>query len=563
MACIRFILFLLTTVSLHGLAIAAGSSGPAPQVPPSLSQATAWVDPHGSLDIDAVVSRAGSLQWGHLDPQRAWRLNDQTLWLQFEATTPAASRWFLVLKHPAVDRMQLYWRGADGRWVVQTAGQQLPVSEWSIPGRVPTFELAPPGQTARYWVRLERDHSHLSLPLALLSQSELLQERAHEQFLLGGYFGILLVLILGALALAAAYRERKFTAFAAYIVALTAVQLVVLGVGAQLLWADQPHWNAMARLAVPGPAAAAGLWFVKVLTEPARFSRALDLACSALLAALLAAVAVNASVATRASFVLVTLLMAAAVPLALSLLVLAWRRGRDPYIRTITLGFTPVLAAAAIPLLYSVGLLPNTALARHALTIGTAIHLPIIYFVLSRRALRRRETGLRAQQLHHADALTGLFDRESTLQRLDEAIRRAIGQRHLCAVLGVRLTNLETLEEDLGRSTAERALVVAASILRGAGGDLDVAGRVGERDFVLLLEGPTHGPTAISRAQQIVAQGLQHAPVLPPNTDLKFHVAVILLPDGELDAPRCLQWLAQACDAMRADPRRAIRALNF
>lgn len=552
--------------------LAAAATGASPAARPTLqqaqgiplaSQARAWVDSTGVRTVETVAASGDSLPWKPFDPRQPYRIDDKALWLQFEANPLQGSRWYLVLMHPSVDRIDLYHQEPDGRWVTQSAGGRLPVSEWAVPGRLPTFELAPAAREGRYWVRLERDRSDFSVPLRLFEQSALLEYRATEQFLFGAYFGLLLLLGIGAMVSAVAYRERKFAAFVLYLLAIAGVQLVYLGLGAQHLWTGWPYWNEMARLVVPGPAAAAGLWFVKSVTEPARFSRALDLACSSLVAALLAAVALNAFVDTRASFLLVMVLMAATVPTVVALLALAWRRGRDPYVGTLALGFAPVLVAALFPLAYVLNLLPNTVLARHALTWGTALHLPLVYFVLSRRSLRRRETVMRAEQLGHSDALTGLCDRDTLVQRLDDAIRRAIGQRHFCALLGVRLTNHEALEQQLGRATADRALVVAASILRAASGDSDLAARVGERDFVLLLEGPTHAAAANARAQQIVAQGLQHAPVLPPGTTLRFHVAVVLLPDGELDPPRCLLWLDQACDAMRAEPRRAIRSLNF
>ncbi len=127
----------------------------------------------------------------------------------------------------------------------------------------------------------------------------------------------------------------------------------------------------------------------------------------------------------------------------------------------------------------------------------------------------------------------------------------------------MRLTNHPEMAEDLGRETANRALVVTASILRQCATDIDLAARVGEHDFALLIEGPTSGDAALARAQQIVARGLQEAKVLPRSTTLRFHVAVALLPDHELNARRCLKWLDEACEAMRVDPRKAIRAINF
>ncbi|MEJ7931185.1 7TM diverse intracellular signaling domain-containing protein [Ramlibacter sp. AN1015] len=524
----------------------------------------AWIDPDGSRDIEAVAAEAPALPWSAFEQRRQYRIDGRALWLRFDAAVPTDSRWFLVLMHPSVDLMQLYYQGADGRWVVQAAGQDKPVDQWSIPGRLPTFELAPGGRgVVRYWVRIEHERANFSVPIHLYSQPALLEFRAFEQFLLGAYFGVLAFIGIASLVSALVHRDRNFTALLAYVVAVGAVQLVVLGVGAQHLWVDSPHWSGLARRIVPGMAVAACLWFVKVLSEPARFSRALDLACWSIVAALLAAVALNAFIATRASFALVAVLIGATVPIAASLLALAWRRGRDPYMGTITLAFVPLALTALLPIAYALNLLPNTVLTRHGLALGTALQLPILYYALSRRALQRRETHMRAARLDHTDALTGLCDRDTLLRRLEDALMRAIGQRHLCAVLGVRLTNYEALRDEFGRAVADRALVVAASILRSAARDLDLPARVGERDFILLLDGPTTAEAAVARAQQVVAHGLQHAAVLPPSTTLKFHVALTLLPDQELDARRCLQWLEEACNAMRSQPRRAIRAINF
>ncbi|TFZ01112.1 sensor domain-containing diguanylate cyclase [Ramlibacter rhizophilus] len=526
--------------------------------------ALAWIDDKAYRTAEEIAAGASRLAWEPFQPQRQHRIDGKALWLQFDAATPPDSRWYLVLMHPSVDLIELHYRRPDGRWVTQSAGQTLSTEDWSVPGRLPTFELAPPSDgSTRYWVRVLRERSEVSLPLHFYSQSAVLELRAFEQFTLGGYFGVLVFLAAASVVAALVWRDRNFGAFAVYLAGIVAIQLVYLGVGAQHLWTDWPHWNAMAHLVVPGCAVAACLWFVKVLTGPARFSRLLDLATWGLIAALLGATALNGFIATRGSATLVALLLGATLPLAGGLLVLAWRRGRDPYLGLMVAAFVPTIVGALLPIAYVLGLLPEGLLTRHGLTFGTALQLPLTYYALSRRAHRRREPGLRAAQLTHTDTLTGLCDRDTLLRRLDESLRRAISQRHQCAVLAVRLTNHDALDYEFGRATAERALLVAASILRSAASDIDLAARIGERDFALLLEGPTTGEVAMSRAQQIVAQGLQHASALPPATTLKFHVAVTLLPDHELDSSRCLRWLEEACNAMRAEPRRAIRPLNF
>lgn len=380
----------------------------------------------------------------------------------------------------------------------------------------------------------------------------------------GAYFGMVGLLVAACTSHAVMDRDRNLAALALYLVLVAAAQAVGLGLTGLHLWPGDPEQEQLAQRITPGAAAAAGLWLMKVVAEPARFSRVLDMACWSFLAALLSAVAMHAFVDTRASHALVTGLAAGAWAVGAGLIALAWRQDRDAGIGWIALGFLPGALAAGWHLLQALDGSGGEAVTNPwALTVGAALQAPVLYVALRRRTTRRQAASQRAAELHHSDALTGLHDRRTLVQRMDDAMARARLLRHSCAVLGVRLSNHHELLDDLGRETANRALVVAASVLRQAASDIDVVARIGERDFALLIEGPTNAETALARAQQVVAHGLQEARALPRDTLLKFHVAVALLPDHELDARRCLKWMAEACDAMRADPRRAIRAINF
>jgi two-component system, sensor histidine kinase LadS len=90
-----------------------------------------------------------------------------------------------------------------------------------------------------------------------------------------------------------------------------------------------------------------------------------------------------------------------------------------------------------------------------------------------------------------------------------------------------------------------------------------MAARIGEREFAVLLEGPTTSDNATARAQQLIAKGLQHSEALPPTVMLKYQIVVALLPEGERDAASTLKWLREAVLAVPADNKRAIRPLNF
>jgi two-component system, sensor histidine kinase LadS len=522
-----------------------------------------WVDTTQIRTIEQVEATSQTLPWVVRASNGSYNIDGAALWIEFDAVGSGEQRWFLQLASSGIDRVQLFYRGADGRWVAQEAGDSKPVSQWALPGRFPTFELSPAGKPVRYWVRIEHARVNFASPIGIYEQSSLLAAREREQLLLGAYFGLAALIALIAAANAVAYRDRNFGVYAFYVALLAIGQLAYLGVGAQHLWDHWLKWNETATFLLPGISSAAGLWFARSITEPARFSKALDLAVWSLLAALLSAVALDSFLASRNSFALVMVLTLIVLAVVVGLILLVWTQGEDPYIRLIALGFVPVIVMALFPVARGLNLIAASALTRYGLSIGAAIEMPILFYALSLRGSRRREAQVRAAALSRNDTLTGLAHNRTLLHRLEGAIARARSLKHACALMAVKISNLDAITAEFGRETADRVLVVTASLLRHAITDIDLAARVSEHGFALLLEGPTTTENAMNRAQQVVASGLRSSNALPPGTTLKFHIAVALLPDKNLDAPGSMKWLLESVGAMPADARKLIRAMNF
>ncbi|MBG9389537.1 sensor domain-containing diguanylate cyclase [Caenimonas aquaedulcis] len=522
-----------------------------------------WVDATGLRSADRVEADFASLPWALREPGRTYNIDGKALWFQFDAQS-AGGRWFLELASSGIDRAQLFYRGEDGKWVEQEAGDTMPVSQWPLPGRFPTFELSGvTGKPVRYWLRVEHARVDFASPIAIYDQPRLLASREREQFLLGAYFGLAALITLIAAANGIVQRDRNFRAYAVYVGSLAIGQLAYLGVGAQHVWDHWLHWNEVATFVLPGISGACALWFARTVTEPARFSRALDLAVWALIFALLSAVALDTLLTSRTSFALVMALTLVALAVVAGLVMLVWAQGEDPYIRLIALGFVPVLVMALFPVARGLNLIPASALTRYGLSIGAAIEMPILFYALSLRATRRRVTFDRAAGLSHNDALTGLAHNRTLLQRLESALTRARSMRHGCGLIALRISNFDALVTEYGREMGDRVLVVAASLLRQAITDVDLAARTGDHEFAILLEGPTGSAVALSRAQQIVASGLRQADALPTGTTLKFCITLAMLPERELNAAASLKWLQDAARAMPADSRKVIRPLNF
>jgi diguanylate cyclase (GGDEF)-like protein len=523
-----------------------------------------WIDETGGKTIEEVAAQAEALPWALREPGGQYRLDGRALWLRFEAVVDANQRAYLSMGTSGVDRAQLFHQDATGAWRMQEAGDSRRVSSWPLPGRVPAFELpSRPGEVVPYWVRVEHERVDFASPIALYTQGELLGMREREQFLLGAYFGLAALIAMVALANAVVYRDRSFAAYALYVTVLAVGQLAYLGVGAQHLWDRWLKWNETATFLLPGISAAAALCFVKTVTEPARFSRALDLAVWGLIAAVLSAVALDTLLQSRASFGLVMALTIASMVVVLGLILLVWVQGDDPHIRLVALGFLPVMIMAIPTVLRGLNLIPASAWTRYGISIGAVIEMPILFYALSLRGNRRREAEVRAAALSRNDALTGLAHSRTLLQRLDGALARARSLKHPCALLAVRISNYAAIQEEFGPEAAEKALVVAASHLRRAVSDIDLAARIGEHEFALLLEGPTTVTSALSRAQQVVASGLRQAEALPSALTLKFHVAVAMLPERDLGAAGSLQWVREAAAGMPADARKLIKPINF
>jgi diguanylate cyclase (GGDEF)-like protein len=523
-----------------------------------------WIDDRTSATVESLESAGESIPWKVREADQRYRLDGKALWIEFDALNRGEQRWYVEIGSSGVDRAQFFYRDADGKWVSEEAGDTRPVSEWPLPGRLPTFELGgPAGKPVRYWLRIEHERVDFASPIELYDQSTLFAAREREQFLLGGYFSLAALIVIVSLANAIGFRDRNFAVYAVYVAALAVGQLAYLGVGAQHVWDQELRWNELATFVLPGLSAAAAVWFTRTVTEPARYSRALDLCVWALIAALLSAVALDAAMATRLSFLLQISLMSLALVAVAVLIVVVWSHGEDPHIRLIAAGFVPVLVMAIFPLARGFNLIPVNALTRYGVTIGAALEMPILFYALSLRGARRREAQVLAAALSHNDTLTGLAHTRTLLQRLDTALQRCATLKHACALLAVKLANYNSIMAEYGRDTAERSLVVTASLLRTVAADIDIAARAGEHHFALLLDGPATTEDATSRAQQLVASGLRSSDALPQGLVLKFHVAVAMLPDRQLDGEGSLDWLLAGVEAIAQDSRKVIRPLNF
>ena len=551
----------LVMVALIAMAIAVGRGPSAPGL-----RVFHLVDPTGTLSIDEVARKEGELR--PFDRPSPMALGHGAWWLRVELPALDTARpWYVALNGAAfLDRASLYSPAPDGHWREQVAGDHVPVALWSHPHYTPVFEM-PAGGATTVWLRLQNRPAPASAHLQLLPAGAL-EQRLHRTYLLfGAYLGFGLLVLLLAVMHGRLYADVAFDSYAAYVACMLMFQLAYTGLGAALLWPGSAGFNNAAPPLFMFWMAAAGIWNVRRATLLPRHGPRVDRAVRAFSLAGLLLPVPYLLLNNAAMYGLLNMYGLASVVLSISLCLWTWRRG-EAHAGWLFLGFLPVHLAYPFPALRAAGVLPDSWATQYAVLIGSAVEIPLLLYILHRRAKDFSENHARLRAIDSTDPLTGLVAMPVLRLRLRDALRRGHRLGHGCAVLLVELANHAQIAEREGRNAADRALVVTASRLSGVVRPVDTVCRVADTRFAVLVEGPCHEDDRRRLAQHMVARGLERVRNLPPDMELRLRVVSARVPDvaeasgGEVDEQQLLQRLHQALDRLRNDPKRAIHHLE-
>lgn len=490
------------------------------------------------------------------------------LWLRFSAVVQDTSvHWRLHLPMAGADHVTLYFRDASGRWVRQQAGDSFPMHAWPQAGRHPVFSIShEAGREVSYYMEIRHARVPFSALPKLISDSRLATATQSEYMLLGAYFGLAGLAIILALANALAYRDLGFGSYAVYIIMFAGTQGAFTGIAGLYWWPAWPQLNNAAVFMLPVCGASAAIWFVRTVTTPRKFSRALDWLMLGIMALLPLVGLLDMLIPTLDSFSMINTLISAGIAVLLMTLGVALFEG-DRHARWIALGFLPVLLATLFPLMRNLGWMSSGFLTEYAMILASAIEAPILFYGLHRRVSQRLEPRVRATSLNTIDPLTGLHSSPVLVNKLRQALDTASRYPQPFALLLVNLTNLPVLQNQYGREIADRAMVMAAARLRAAARPADTVARVGDSHIALLLEGPISAPDANAVATKILASGLRQSNQLPDAEALLFRIAVGHLSgtDGVApgDAAACLARMLQAVKDMNDGSRKAIRLVKL
>ena len=129
-------------------------------------------------------------------------------------------------------------------------------------------------------------------------------------------------------------------------------------------------------------------------------------------------------------------------------------------------------------------------------------------------ALKNAELVERLQNEATTDDLTGLFNRRAIEVRLDAEISRSNRHQIRTSVVLIDLDRFKTINDTLGHAAGDRYLVLVSHLLRQHVRTLDVVGRLGGDEFLVILPmtTPAEGGVFIGRVRNAMHELARHHP---------------------------------------------------
>ncbi|MBB6340594.1 diguanylate cyclase [Pseudomonas fluvialis] len=518
------------------------------QVPVRLVEQLEYLIPAQPLDF-AEATLAQGWQRGR---GSALNLRRQTgpVWVRLALYNASqVDDWQLEVEWPVLDRVELRLYDPQRRqWgAPMVAGDHLPLAQWPLPARQPTFPLQLPAQELR-WVYLQvQSTENLVLPMQLLSARDRVQQELEQSILLALFFGAMLSILLYNASLYLFTRQPDYIWYNLYLFGVVLYELSLSGFGTLYLWPG---------LGLPGGLIYAGsaMWsflaatlFIRAFLRIPRYggwplwvSNALLVYWGLALALVfiephwLFALGVN-------SMALLTCLLGLAIGFSL------WRRGNQSA-PLFMLAWLSLIVFTFIHVAAIEGLLPVNALTLRIQTLGFFTEFILLSVALADRINRERAARVEAQrqmlkvqknineeldrrvqerteQLQQTHEELERANAELTRLSYTDALTRLANRRHVeaqlplmqgsdLAVLMLDIDHFKRINDSYGHPFGDRCIAAVGEVLRQQvrrSGDL--AARYGGEEFIVLLRGcPLSAAELIAeRIRAAVAQlSLEH-----------------------------------------------------
>lgn len=308
-------------------------------------------------------------------------------WLKMHlrSDTQENNNWLLEIGYPLLDHLEVYIEGEDGKPLQQyLLGDLQPFNNRPLQHRNFVIPLDFSQHKVQILYINVQTSSSMQLPIQFWQRDHFIEQHASEQYGLGVYYGMMLVMFLYNLFLWLSFRDRSYLLYIAYLAAFASLQLATSGIGYQFVWTDSTYFQ---QLAVPLTISLVGVFgtaFTRSFLYTRRYNRSADQAllfCMAIsvLTGILTFMLDTSTIMAIASQVVVAFLLAILYASTMTLL-----QGKREA-RFFLAAWVAFIIGGLVTILTIFGVLPTNILTIHASKIGSAFEIVLLSFALADR----------------------------------------------------------------------------------------------------------------------------------------------------------------------------------
>ena len=373
-------------------------------------------DPGGQLTINDVASPVWNSAFvASHDELPTPGFTRSAIWVRCRVRndTSQASEWNLELSFPRLGQVALFQlsnapdKGTP--WPRREAGAEIPIPQWELARRLPTFRLLLARQEEQSLYLRIASRTAIQLPLTLRSLSNAVHTVELQSLGWGFFYGMLLLTTACFLFLYFSFWDRSYLYFASVIGCYCLFQSTVDGWNFKYVWPESPWLNDVVRRGALLAVFPSIVLFTQSFLETRLQTPGFHQAMTFLAWGVALAVACNSAMGLPEIFPTVLMTVLLSVVLAASLI--RWRQGYRPA-RFFLVSWFLLLGIITSYILMYLGLLPATWLLTDALVYGWLGVVILSSAALADRIrLMRKETEqLQTSQRESEQKLRGIFD---------------------------------------------------------------------------------------------------------------------------------------------------------
>lgn len=345
-------------------------------------------DPEGIFTPQQVMD----LDISNFDKLQEQSLNKgfthSTYWLRFSlqdnSTDNLTQTWKLETTYPLLDYIDLYIVSSDQDVEHVPLGDTYPFEQRQINHRNFVTSLSFHDQETKHVFMRVKTSSSMQVPIFLWNPDHFFEARSGEQYGLGLYYGMMLVMFFYNFFLWFSIRDENYLWYIGYIAAFALLQAATSGLGYQYLWPESPWIESIAPPVTIALVGIFGIEFTRRFLHTDKYHVVADhLLRSVLYLSIivlgLTFIADSSTVMGLAKFVVVLFLI-----FILYASVAMLNRGHRQA-RFFLAAWVSLILGGLFTIGMMLGLFPNTLVTTHASKLGSALELILLSFALADR----------------------------------------------------------------------------------------------------------------------------------------------------------------------------------